>query len=548
MSLKQFPASQSTASKARKVLPPRMNATLFDPIRAWDVINKRKEEMHEHVDVGGFGAVGRNAAEQIANAAGIRISKGFSIHKAVDVFRRSKFREMRAYAIFLLLFTVSTYYHRDFGQGNILRSSFQTVLLKMKYLASESQEFITFQDIDTVDDFWDYLKHGLFSNLLLSGDPSIDFEGSSSFHGLHYAMKYNRIIQPIRIRQLRVNSLRVESCDVAVDMVVAGVDFRCWPSYSEQNENRSAIQGFPAGKSIQYSSGESLRTDSYGKGATATYSGGGFVLDIPVGSSRESIAELLNYLKREHWIDFATRAVFIDLCTYNPSTQFFTSVRLLFEFLPYGDVRSSNSILVMKGSALPSNFEDSVLYYMDIAVYSLLVLFVFWDMKRVMNVGWLHLQSVWNWVGVLNYTIFTYTFVERLVYLNLEPVRAFASTLTSDGTMQEVYDFHTVGERYKYISVLIGFSAFLCWIRILSYFRYFDRDLSILVSTIGNCAKDTYAWFLTMAIVIFAYAQAFFLAFGPEVDGFDTIGQSLGTLCQWLFHRVNTSDIIGIDQ
>jgi hypothetical protein len=525
-----------------------MNAVLFDPIRAWNVINKRKEEMHERVDVGGFGTVGRNAAEQIANAAGIRITKGFSILKAVDVFRRSKFREMRAYAIFLLLFTVSTYYHRDFGQGNLLRSSFRTVLLNTKYLASESQQFISFQDIDTVDDFWDYFKYGLVSSLFLSGEISIDSNFSNSYHGLQYVMKYNRIIQPLRIRQLRVNSLRVESCDVAVDMVVAGVDFRCWPSYSEQNENRSAIQGFPAGKFIQYSSSEVLKTDPYGKGATATYGGGGFVLDIPMGSSKESVIELLDYLKQEHWVDLASRAVFIDLCLYNPSTQFFTSVRLLFEFLPYGDVRSSNSILVMKGSMLPNNFEDSVLYYMDIAVYSLLVLFVFWDIKRVTNVGWLHLQSVWNWVSVLNYTIFTYTFVEKLLYLNLEPVRAFANMLTSDGTMQEVYDFHMVGERYKFISVLIGFSAFLCWIRILSYFRYFDRDLSLLVSTIGNCAKDTYAWFLTMAIVIFAYAQAFFLAFGPEVDGFDTIGQSLGTLCQWLFHRVNTNDIIGIDQ
>ena len=545
MSLKQFPASQSTAFKARKVLPRHINATLFDPIRAWVVINNRKEEIHEHVEVVGFGTVGRNAAEQIANAAGIRITKGFSIPKAVDVFRRSKFREMRAYAVFLLLFTVSTFYHRDFGQGNILRSSLQTLLFKTKYLATESQQFITFQDIDTVDNFWDYLKHGLFSNLFLSG---IDSEDSEFFLGLQYVMKYNRIIQPLRIRQLRVNSLRVESCDIAVDMVVAGVDFRCWPSYSEQNENRSAIQGFPAGKLIQYSSGESLSTEAYGKGATATYSGGGFVLDIPLGSSRESMIELVNYLKNEHWVDLATRAVFIDLCMYNPSTQFFTSIRLLFEFLPYGDVRPSNSILVMKGSTLPNNFEDCVLYYLDIAVYSLLVLFIFWDIKRVMHVGWLHLQSVWNWVSFLNYMIFTFAFVQRLLYLNLEAIRSFTMKSKSDGTMQEVYDFNMVGERYKYISVLIGFSAFLCWIRILSYFRYLDRDLSLLVSTIGNCAKDAYAWFLTMAIVIFAYAQAFFLAFGPEVDGFDTIGQSLGTLCQWLFHRVNTSDIIGIDQ
>jgi hypothetical protein len=160
-------------------------------------------------------------------------------------------------------------------------------MFDVKYLASDSQQFITFPDIDTLDDFWDYLDHGLLSNLFLSGNSSIGSEGSYSILGLYHIMTYNRIIQPPRIRQLRVNSFSVESCDVAVDMVVAGVDFRCWPSYSEQNENCSSIQGFPEGKLIQYRSGEELSTDSYGKGTTATYSGGGFVLDLPIGSSSE---------------------------------------------------------------------------------------------------------------------------------------------------------------------------------------------------------------------------------------------------------------------
>ncbi len=205
----------------------------------------------------------------------------------------------------------------------------------MKYLASDSQQFITFQDIDTSDDFWDYLDHGLLSNLFLSGNSSIGSEGSYSILGLYYVMKYNRIIQPLRIRQLRVNSISVESCAVAVDMVVTGIDFRCWPSYSEQNENRSSIQGIPEGKLIQYRSGEEMSTGSFGKGTTATYSGGGFVLDVPIGSSSESMKELVSYLKSEQWVDLATRAVFIDICVYHPSTQFFTSVRLLFEFLPW---------------------------------------------------------------------------------------------------------------------------------------------------------------------------------------------------------------------
>ena len=538
MSLKQFPSSPSGKSKN---MPPRMVAALFDPLRAWEMINKRREGLHEEVDVGGFGNIGRGAAEQIANSAGIRITKGFSISKAVEIFRKSKFREIQAYALFLLLFTVSTYYNRNAEQGNYLQSSVQGVLFNTKFLAAGSGQFITFQDIDSIEDFWDFLEECFLSNLFL---PTSDRNSS----GLQYLTKYNRIIQPIRIRQLRVNSVSVESCDVSSDMIDAGVDFQCWPAYSPQGENRSDILGWPPGTSMTYQSAESIETMSYGKGAISVYSGGGFVLDVPLGTMKGDIEQIFEYLKQNQYIDLATRAVFVDLCLYNPSVQFFISVRMLFEFLPYGDVRSSNSVLVMQGAALPNDMADLILFYMDVAVYGLLVLFIFWDLQRILKVGSLHFRAFWNWISVLNYIIFSYTFIQRLLYLSLEPIRMYSNILSTTESMLKVYDFQAVGEQYQYISVLLGTSAFLCWIRILSYFRYFDRNLSLLVSTIGNCATDTVAWFVTLAIVVLAYAQAFYLAFGPEVDGFDTIGQSTGTLCEWLFRNVDTTDIIASDQ
>ena len=545
MSLKQFPYT-SDDSKAGKQIPARMVANLFDPQRAWNMIEKRRERMDEDIDVGGFGNIKREFAEQIANAAGIRITKGFSIPKAVQIFRKSKFRELRAYAAFLLLFTISTYYHRDFGQGNALRTSLQVSIFNTKYLASESGQLISFDGINSIQDFWDFWKACLISNLFLSNSECTD-DCDQSF-GLHYLLHYNQIIQPLRIRQLRVNSIDIESCDVALDMIVAGDNFRCWPSYSPQNENRSDIVGWPNGVLTKYSSAETIRTSPYGRNSTTTYDGGGFVLDFRLGITKKEILQILDHLKQSQYIDFATRAVFVDVCLYNPSVQFFTSVRILFEFLPYGDVRASSSIQVMKGAALPNSLEDAVLFYIDVVVYVLLVLFIFWDLKRIATVGWLHFRAFWNWISMLNYIIFSYTFIQRFLYLNLEPIRAFTEKLAKNESLQKVYDFHAVGDQYQYISVLTGISAFLCWIRILSYFRYFDRDLSLLVSTIGNCATDTLSWFLTMSIVIFAFAQAFFLAFGPEVDGFDTVAQSVGTLCEWMFRRVNAADIIAVDQ
>jgi hypothetical protein len=60
---------------------------------------------------------------------------------------------------------------------------------------------------------------------------------------------------------------------------------------------------------------------------------------------------------------------------------------------------------------LPKRLEDTVLYYIDIALYSLLVLFMFWDLNRVITVGWqlwLHFNTFWDWICMLirNYIMF----------------------------------------------------------------------------------------------------------------------------------------------
>merc|ERR1719390_172320 len=45
-----------------------------------------------------------------------------------------------------------------------------------------------------------------------------------------------------------------------------------------------------------------------------------------------------------------------------------------------------------------------------------------------------------------------------------------------------------------------------------------------------------------------AYSQAFFLAFGPEIDGFDDMSTSLGTMMVWIFDVVDYSQVLSTDQ
>ena len=47
-----------------------------------------------------------------------------------------------------------------------------------------------------------------------------------------------------------------------------------------------------------------------------------------------------------HWIDAATRAVVWDLLMYNPNTDYFQNLRVLFEFSPSGIMAFTSSVSV----------------------------------------------------------------------------------------------------------------------------------------------------------------------------------------------------------
>jgi hypothetical protein len=53
---------------------------------------------------------------------------------------------------------------------------------------------------------------------------------------------------------------------------------------------------------------------------------------------------------------------------------------------------------------------------------------------------------------------------------------------------------------------------------------------------------------MMLLIIVLAYSQAFYIAIGPEVDGFGDYGQSLSTMVIWIFNVVDFSQVLSSDQ
>ena len=77
-------------------------------------------------------------------------------------------------------------------------------------------------------------------------------------------------------------------------------------------------------------------------GKMGTYGGGGYVADLGTSSYQAKI--LIDSLIEHSWIDYYTRAVFLEFTIYNPAINFFSYVNYLMEFPSAGSVQPSDRI------------------------------------------------------------------------------------------------------------------------------------------------------------------------------------------------------------
>ena len=554
MSLKQFPSHGKFSQESDRrhefkdpegfrAIPPRLKAEVFDVNRSWKMLRQKKKAVQgENVALSGFKGMNRNDAARLAAAAGVRLSADFSVEQAVANFGVMKLRELYAYAFFLALFTTATYLNRDFYQGNMIYNTGQNAIINVRFETPERP--INFREISHTADFWDYLTKGMPQYLLVDGYDAATLqpsEANDAQKGLLYVLRYNQLIQPIRMRQVRVKVQTGLECEANIN-IIAEFD-ECSPVYKAKYLDDSSHLGTP------YQSGEALKTASFGRSTTHHYDGGGYVVDLPLLMTPEQTVSKFEELRKARWVDKHTRAVFIDMVTYNPTNLFYLSVRLTFEFLPYGDVRPAYSFRIFKGDVIASQIDQVVLFWLDIVAFCFIFLYVFFDIFRVFRVGFtVHFRNPYNWANLIIYGIAIYVFVKKFEYLGLAAIRALSDEKGGKTPMTTVYDYESVGWYYNEMECLTGYIAMLCWIKLLDYLKYLSKRMAALVDTIARCAWECSIWFTMLFIIVVAYSQAFYIALGPEIDGFDSYSRALGTMMIWIFDVVDYSQVLSADQ
>lgn len=137
-------------------------------------------------------------------------------------------------------------------------------------------------------------------------------------------------------------------------------------------------------------------------GTEAFYSGGGYVISL--GDDTVYASNTLAAMESLSWLDQYTRAVFVEFCTWNPSTNLFNQVQIAFEFTPYGAVIpnaviESINLYRYSGSQGIINMVSEILCAVFIIFLTITTIY---SMVRHRS----ELKSVWNWLLLLSFLLF----------------------------------------------------------------------------------------------------------------------------------------------
>jgi hypothetical protein len=140
----------------------------------------------------------------------------------------------------------------------------------------------------------------------------------------------------------------------------------CYPDYADGQEETAFTKNWKSTEAVDTTELDSSIQDAFKwkstsetreffifPGILGSYPGSGYVLDF-AESSVERTQQLSN-LQESHWIDIKTRAVFLDMAFYNPNTDMFVTIRMLFEFHACGFVSMMPTYRVMRLDKYPMN-------------------------------------------------------------------------------------------------------------------------------------------------------------------------------------------------
>ncbi|KAA0196751.1 Polycystin 2 [Fasciolopsis buskii] len=136
-----------------------------------------------------------------------------------------------------------------------------------------------------------------------------------------------------------------------------------------------------------------------------------------------------------------------------------------------------------------------------------------------------YFSSVWNWLDIIIIAL-SLTCAGFNIYRTIKVDQLLDSLLKNPN---QFANFQLLSIWQVNFNYGVAVTVFLAWMKIFKYIS-FNKTMTQLSSTLGNCAKDLAGFSVMFFIVFFSFAELGYLAFGTQVDDFSEFMTSVYTL------------------
>ena len=250
----------------------------------------------------------------------------------------------------------------------------------------------------------------------------------------------------------------------------------------------------------------------------------------------DSFREKIRILKQYNYIDRGSTVFILDFTVYSTDMQAIAHVHLVFEFIPSGDIYPNFNIDVFSASGLSSDgttksFGLLVLVEVVVGIQFISLLF------NAYGAGSAHIRKFCFDVALMYNVLCIATFAavfgmeHYLVMLRQQAVR-------ESNVIRRNTHIGQISFLENFMTSALAIAVLLTVFRIIQFLK-FSKRLSLVIRTIERAFKESGFTLVTVVLVVFSYALAFYIALGNTMKQFRNLRTSFITCLASLFVEID---------
>lgn len=331
-----------------------------------------------------------------------------------------------------------------------------------------------------------------------------------------------RILGAVQLRQVRT---QLKTCPSTYQKELRNLVIECVGEYSAYTQEEAPFGPLDKGSPRYEFSGKKENGENSYSGMFARYDGGGYVTILPAdgdeGTKNKTLATI-QQMRKDRWFDRQTRAIFVTVNLFNPSTGYLTPLRLILEHPAAGGVYPSVSMRHVPIGALYTRYGKMSTQLPEVLLTISVFLYMVWEFNELSKTSFTeYFSNFWGIYDWINFALFIVAYSFRWAAYGQAPKGVVFPPSNERFVNLESPCWHVQMWRN-----ILAVTLIFCYLKL---FKYIHRIPSIahLFRKLFFTMSDIMYLLVSFTFIFWGFSLSHFLAYGDEVKSFRTVPDTM---------------------